>query len=144
MDSVLHLLPARGLDQSILLPVLVGMMVMLALTETYGWGFVGVVVPGYLASVLAIVSRCNLPVAFALVWITNPLTIPPMFYFAYRLGAWLLGMDVEIDSIELSCPSGHVLSSENASKCPICHVTCNIMRCVCLMCVPCGVARSWR
>ncbi len=55
-----------------------------------------------IASLLAIVSRCNLPVASALVWITNPLTIPPMFYFAYRLGAWLLGMDVEIDGIELS------------------------------------------
>ena len=54
MDAVLPLLPARGLDQSILLPVLVGMLVMLILTETLGWGFVGVVVPGYLASVLAI------------------------------------------------------------------------------------------
>ena len=55
-----------------------------------------------IASFLAIVSRCNLPVAFALVWITNPLTIPPMFYFSYRLGAWLLGTEVEITSIELS------------------------------------------
>lgn len=55
-----------------------------------------------IASFLAIVSRCNLPVAFALVWITNPVTIPPMFYFAYRLGAWLLGVDVEISEIELS------------------------------------------
>jgi hypothetical protein len=54
MDDVLPLLPARGLDQSILLPVLVGMLIMLFFTETYGWGFVGVVVPGYLASVLAI------------------------------------------------------------------------------------------
>ncbi len=55
-----------------------------------------------IASFLAIVSRCNLPVAFALVWITNPLTIPPMFYFAYRLGAWLTGQDVEVEGIELS------------------------------------------
>jgi len=55
-----------------------------------------------IASALAIVSRCNLPVAFALVWITNPLTIPPMFYFAYRLGAWLLGVDVEISHIRLN------------------------------------------
>jgi len=55
-----------------------------------------------IASFLAIVSRCNLPVAFALVWITNPLTIPPMFYFAYRLGAWLLGTDVAITSIEMN------------------------------------------
>lgn len=55
-----------------------------------------------LAALLAIVSRCNLPLSVALCWITNPLTIPPMFYFAYRLGAWLLGVDVEITGIRLN------------------------------------------
>ncbi|PRQ07694.1 poly-gamma-glutamate biosynthesis protein PgsC/CapC [Enhygromyxa salina] len=51
---VLELLPARGLDQSMLLPVLVGLMVVLVCTETLGWVFAGAVVPGYLASVLII------------------------------------------------------------------------------------------
>jgi len=55
-----------------------------------------------LAAVLAIVTRCNLPLSVAWVWISNPVTIGPMFYFAYRLGAWLLNMEVEVDSIELS------------------------------------------
>lgn len=54
------------------------------------------------AALLAIVTRCNLPLSATLVWITNPITIPPMFYFAYRLGAWLLGIDVEIAAINLS------------------------------------------
>ena len=54
------------------------------------------------AALLAIFTRCNLPLSVACVWITNPVTIPPMFYFAYRLGAWLLGMDVEVTAIELS------------------------------------------
>ena len=47
-----------------------------------------------LAALLAIFARCNLPIAVALVWITNPLTIGPMFFFAYKLGAWLV--DVEL------------------------------------------------
>lgn len=44
-----------------------------------------------LAAVTAAWLRFNLPVAVAMVWITNPLTIPPIFYFNYRFGAWLLG-----------------------------------------------------
>lgn len=55
-----------------------------------------------LAAVLAIVARCNLPLSVALVWISNPITMGPMFYFTYRLGAWLLNMDVEVSSIHLS------------------------------------------
>jgi len=54
------------------------------------------------AGALALVSRCNLPLSVALVWITNPITIPPMFYFAYRLGAWLLNMELEVTSVHLS------------------------------------------
>jgi hypothetical protein len=51
---ILDLLPARGLDQSMLLPVLVGLLVVLACTETFGWVFAGAIVPGYLASVLVV------------------------------------------------------------------------------------------
>ena len=40
----------------------------------------------------AILWRCNLPLSVALVWITNPLTMPPMFYAAYVLGNWMLGL----------------------------------------------------
>jgi len=54
------------------------------------------------AAVLAIMTRCNLPLSAALVWVTNPLTIAPMFYFAYRLGAWLMGADVAVAGIDLT------------------------------------------
>ena len=55
-----------------------------------------------IAAFLAIASRVNLPMSVALVWITNPITMPPMFYFAYRLGAWLLNMQLEVASIDLN------------------------------------------
>lgn len=42
------------------------------------------------AAFVAIVVRCNLPIAVALVWITNPLTIAPIFFATYKLGTWLL------------------------------------------------------
>lgn len=45
-----------------------------------------------LAAGIAILMRVNLPISVALVWVTNPLTMPPMFYFAYYVGVHLLGM----------------------------------------------------
>jgi len=46
----------------------------------------------FFAAGAAILLRCNLPISVALVWITNPLTMPPMFYTAYILGNWMLGL----------------------------------------------------
>ncbi len=39
----------------------------------------------------AILARVNLPLSVLLVWITNPVTMPPIFFGAYRLGTWLMG-----------------------------------------------------
>ena len=54
------------------------------------------------SAVSAVVFRINLPIAVALVWITNPLTIPPMFYFNYKLGTWLLGSPANVNEFHLS------------------------------------------
>jgi hypothetical protein len=55
-----------------------------------------------IAALLALWFRCNLPLSMALVWITNPLTIPVVFYGTYKLGAWMLGTPPLDFKIELS------------------------------------------
>jgi uncharacterized protein len=55
-----------------------------------------------IAAVLAVLSRCNLPISVVLVWITNPITMTPIFYFAYRLGAWLLDRRIEVATIRMN------------------------------------------
>lgn len=46
-----------------------------------------------LAAIGAVYFNANLPIAVALVWITNPLTWIPLYYVAYKVGAWAMGME---------------------------------------------------
>ncbi|MCW8831681.1 MAG: DUF2062 domain-containing protein [Gammaproteobacteria bacterium] len=55
-----------------------------------------------LAAAGAILLRTNLPMSIGLVWITNPITMPPMFYFAYVVGTWVVGAPEMAFSVELS------------------------------------------
>lgn len=57
--------------------------------------------PGHmlLAAFLAIVLRANLPISLAMVWVVNPLTMIPLFGFAFAVGAYLLG--IPLDSLDL-------------------------------------------
>ena len=43
------------------------------------------------AAAAAVYFRANLLISVALVWVTNPLTMPPLYYFAYRVGLWFSG-----------------------------------------------------
>jgi uncharacterized protein (DUF2062 family) len=54
------------------------------------------------AAAAAIWLRVNLPIAVGLVWVTNPVTMPPIFYFAYKVGAWTLNEPVKHMTFELS------------------------------------------
>jgi uncharacterized protein (DUF2062 family) len=41
------------------------------------------------AALIAIPARANLPISVGLVWLTNPITMPAVFYCSYKFGAWL-------------------------------------------------------
>ncbi|MGC9386634.1 MAG: DUF2062 domain-containing protein [Hydrogenovibrio sp.] len=47
------------------------------------------------SAITAILIRANLPLSVALVWISNPLTMPPIFYFNYLVGTWILGANAQ-------------------------------------------------
>lgn len=45
-----------------------------------------------LGSVFAYYSRANIPLASALAWVTNPLTMWPIWYVGYLFGTWVFGV----------------------------------------------------
>ena len=55
-----------------------------------------------LAAGIAIIVHANLPLSIALVWITNPLTMPAIFYFCYIVGTWILGASEQEFAFEAS------------------------------------------
>ncbi len=55
-----------------------------------------------IAAMLAIWLRLNILIAVPMVWISNPLTIPPLFYFCYLVGARLLNIEASVLHFELS------------------------------------------
>lgn len=54
------------------------------------------------ATLLALAFRINVPVAFATTFVSNPLTMGPMYYVAYQIGSWILGMEPEPFDFEMS------------------------------------------
>lgn len=54
------------------------------------------------ATAICVYAGCNVPVAAAMCWITNPFTIGPIFFGAYKLGAWILGVPTRAVRFEVS------------------------------------------
>ena len=55
-----------------------------------------------LSAALAIPMRVNLPLAITTVWVSNPITMPPLFYCAYLVGSTVLGTEMSHFNFELS------------------------------------------
>jgi uncharacterized protein len=51
---------------------------------------------------LAVFFRANLAISVALVWITNPLTVAPIFFMAYKVGTAFVGGSPDQFAFELS------------------------------------------
>jgi uncharacterized protein (DUF2062 family) len=61
--------------------------------------FVAVIIPVMhtaIAAILAIPARANVAVAAVFTLVVNPLTIPPLYYAAYRIGSWELHHDASL------------------------------------------------
>jgi len=64
--------------------------------------FIPVPMQTLLAAAGALLLRVNLPLSVVMVFISNPLTMPPMFYFTYRVGLWMLDLPTQPFRFELS------------------------------------------
>jgi uncharacterized protein len=78
-----------------------------SVTAAFGVGlaisFIPLPVHTFTAVLIAIICRINLPVAVATPFIlTNPLTMVPVYYAAYRVGALLLGLEPHAFAFEPS------------------------------------------
>jgi uncharacterized protein (DUF2062 family) len=65
------------------------------------WAFIPI--PMQMLGVLALTPfiKFNVPIAISMVWLSNPLTMPFMYYMEYQTGNFLLGRE-ELANIELS------------------------------------------
>ena len=65
------------------------------------WGFIPM--PFQMLAVLAVTPfiKFNVPIAISMVWLSNPLTMPFMYYMEYHTGNFLLGYE-SLSDVELN------------------------------------------
>jgi len=65
------------------------------------WGFIPM--PMQMLAVISLTPfmKFNVPIAIAMVWLSNPFTMPPMYYMEYLTGNFILGYE-GIENIELT------------------------------------------
>jgi len=65
------------------------------------WGFIPMPMQMVAVVLSTFAFRFNVPIAIATVWLSNPITMPPMYYMEYLTGNFLLGLE-GVDDIELT------------------------------------------
>lgn len=80
---------------------------------------------------LAIMLSVNLPLSVALVWVSNPVTMPIMFYFCYKVGAWVMSVPSQQFHFELSWDfllnQMSTIGPPFLLGCLICGITCSLI-----------------
>ena len=66
------------------------------------WGCIPMPFQMVVAAFFALRFNANLPLSVGLVWFSNPITMPPIFYAEYLLGAWLLDIQPSAFEYQLS------------------------------------------
>ena len=74
--------------------------------------FVPIPIQTLMAIAMCFWLGANLPLAMVIIWMSNPLTIPPMFYLTYKLGSYILGTTLGDFSVTLSWEWFSQLGSE--------------------------------
>ena len=54
-----------------------------------------------IALLLCYLLRANLPIGVLLIWISNPITIPPMFYLTYQLGSYISDTEAIVFTVQM-------------------------------------------
>lgn len=65
-------------------------------------GFLPILGQMFVAAALAIMLRVNLPLAVTGVWVTNPVTMAPIYFFSYKVGALILDTPVHPHAFTMS------------------------------------------
>lgn len=64
--------------------------------------FIPLPIQTLLAIAMSFWLGANLPLSMTIIWMSNPVTIPPMFYLTHKLGSYILDTETSGFTIELS------------------------------------------
>jgi len=65
------------------------------------WGFIPMPMQMLAVLITTPFLKFNVPIAISMVWLSNPITMPPMYYMEYLTGNFILGRE-GIASVELT------------------------------------------